>query len=96
VVIPAGGGAQTTLPVSGLVVPFGVTVDPNGNIYVSDAKTIQVTELPAGGGAQTTVSVSGLILPSSVAADKSGNVYIADYGNSQVIEIPAAPAPSGP
>ena len=86
--VPAGGGAQTTVPAIGLNDPPGVGVDGAGDVFIADPNNNQVVEVPAGGGAQTTVG-SGLNYPAGVAVDGAGDVFIADAGNNRVVEVPS-------
>jgi len=86
--VPAGGGAQTTVPAIGLNDPPGVGVDGAGDVFIADPNNNQVVEVPAGGGAQTTVG-SGLYYPFGVAVDGAGDVFIADTDNSRVVKVPA-------
>src|SRR5208337_1369831 len=93
--IPAGGGAQTTVPTNGLNNPQGVAVDGSGNVFIADTGNNRVVEVPWNGtsyGAQTTLAVSvgglGLNNPQGVAVDNNGSVYIADTNNNRVVEIP--------
>jgi sugar lactone lactonase YvrE len=86
--VPAGGGAQTTVPASGLSGPWGVAVDGAGDVFIADTGNNRVVEVPAGGGAQTTVG-SGLSYPVGVAVDGAGDVFIADTYNNRVVEVPA-------
>jgi sugar lactone lactonase YvrE len=87
--VPAGGGAQITLPATGLINPLGVAVDGAGDLFIADADNNRVVELPAGAGAQVTVPASGLQYPMAVAVDAVGDLFIADSDNSRVVELPA-------
>ena len=76
--------------------PTGVTVDPSGNIYVTDlgGNTIRkvtsggvVTTVAGDGGAGATngpASTATFRSPAGVAIDKSGNLYITDASNNQI------------
>ena len=57
--LPAGGGAQITLPATGLNQPRKVAIDAAGDVFIADTSNARVVELPAGGGAQTVVRVGG-------------------------------------
>ena len=100
--IPAGGGAQTTVPASGLKQPQGVTVDGAGDLFIADTYNLRVVEVPAGGGAQTTVNTGIYTLssfPRSVAVDGAGDVFIADtsiagIGNYLVLDLQRSQPPS--
>jgi len=83
--LPAGG-AQTTLPFTGLSFPFGVAVDASGDVFAADSDNGRVVELPAG-GAQTTLPFTGLSQPIGVAVDASGDVYATDSSINRVVEL---------
>ncbi len=86
--IAFGPGAQTTLPASGLINPYGIALDGAGDVFIADPSNTRVVEVPAGGGAQTTVG-SGLINPIGVAVDGAGNVFIADTALNSVVKVPS-------
>ena len=85
VMVPAGGGAQVTLPFTDLNKPYGVAVDSSGSVFVADTDNDRVVKLPAGGGPQESLNSFGLLNPYGVAVDGSGNVWIADTDNDRVV-----------
>ncbi|MDH6122799.1 streptogramin lyase, partial [Kitasatospora sp. GAS204B] len=85
--VPAGGGAQSTVPATGLISPYGVAVDAAGDVFIADNSNNRVVEVPAGGGAQTTVPATGLSGPGGVAVDAAGDVFITDAGNNRVVKV---------
>jgi sugar lactone lactonase YvrE len=93
--IPVGGGAQTTVPTSGLNNPQGVAVDWSGDVFIADTGNNRVVEVPWNGtsySSQTTLNVSvggvGLSQPYSVAVDQNGDIFIADTNHDRVVELP--------
>jgi sugar lactone lactonase YvrE len=84
--------------------PWCVTVDPSGNLYISDWLSNVVRKVAVNGAISTvagngTLGYSGdsgpatsaqLSYPCGVAFDKSGDVYIADSGNNVIREVSAA------
>jgi sugar lactone lactonase YvrE len=90
------GAAATAAQVGG---PWGLTIDPTGNIYIADPiySVIRMVN-PAGiistfAGATPVccngipATDAGLVQPFGVAADVFGNVFIADRGNSVIRKI---------
>ncbi len=79
--------------------PMGLTVDWDGNVYVTDCSTIRmvtpagvVTTLagdPSGayGSADGTGSDAGFYFPNGISADLSGNLYVADTGNCTIRKV---------
>jgi DNA-binding beta-propeller fold protein YncE len=107
------GGGLLGFPTAGpatssrLYYPFGVAVDPSGNVYISDTNAYDLLKVTPGG----TLSIlagegmglpptyggapasSALRSPYGVAVDSSGVVYIADGTNRTVDRIgPTTPA----
>jgi len=92
----ASGYTQSTVPTSGLGMPWGIAVDGNGNLYITDTtKQTVLKETPSAGSyIQSAIVTSQLFTPSGVAVDQSGNVYIADSNHSRVLKEDFADAPS--
>jgi sugar lactone lactonase YvrE len=95
------GGAATAAK---LDAPFGVAVDPTGNLYIADTHNNRIRKVAAGSGIITTVAgngsygfsgdggaatAAGLLLPQGVALDLAGNLYISDSGNSRIRKVAA-------
>jgi len=88
-----------TLLDAGLVDPYGVAVDKQGNVYFSDSgekNTVSVlapdgsTRVLAGGieGYREGLGAAAAFnTPSGIALDKQGNVYVADTGNHAIRKI---------
>jgi streptogramin lyase len=68
--------------------PFGVTVDPDGNQYVSLTNNTIIKISP--GGTQTPFA-TGLSTPEGLASDALGNIYVADFASGSVFKF----SPSG-
>jgi sugar lactone lactonase YvrE len=85
VVLPAGGGAQTTIG-TGLSNPKGVAVDATGNVYISDTGNNRILKVAALSGAQA-VLTTNVSSPRGLAVDSIGNVYVADTGNARIVQI---------
>ena len=82
--IPAGNGTPVLL--GNFNNPFGVAVDANGAVYVSDA-TFALYKIPPGGGQITLLT--GLNNPNGIWVDNSGNVFIANSNDGDVLVLPA-------
>ena len=90
-VVVAGGNGQGSAA-NQLYIPYRVTVDEEGNVYVADAANSRVQRWAP--GATEGVTVAGgngvgsaadqLSYPEGVAVDGVGNVYVADAYNSRV------------
>jgi large repetitive protein len=92
-----GDGIPATT--SQLFLPFGVAVDPGGNIFIADANNNRIRRVDGGSQIITTVAGNGtsgdvgdggpataaeLSVPTSVAFDGAGNLYFADSNNQAI------------
>ena len=77
---------QTTVPVSGIGLPYQTVEDAAGNLYIADSHDAEVFKITPG-GVQTTVPATGLNGPSSVAVDGAGDIFITDSYNYRVVEV---------
>ena len=69
--------------------PWGLTVDEEGDIYVADWRNDRVQKLTAAGEPLLVLGGSGdgdgeFNRPSGVAVDEHGDIYVADRGNNRV------------
>jgi len=94
----SGDGGPATLAVMGT--PYGVAVDPSGNVYFSDYENFRVRKISAS-GVITTIAGNGTpgfsgdgglatkaqLYPTGLALDPSGNLYIADFVNNVVRKV---------
>jgi streptogramin lyase len=72
--------------------PRGITVDPSGNVWVSDINLNRIQKFNSKGEYVCQVGASGsgngqFKKPRGLAADASGNVWIADEGNNRLQKI---------
>lgn len=90
--------------------PRGITVDPLGNLFISDTGNQSIREIPASKGTIFTIAgnetagytgdggpsyKAQLDTPYATVIDTTtGNLYIADYGNGAVRMVLPSPAPS--
>jgi uncharacterized protein (TIGR03437 family) len=84
-----GGPALT----ASLNSPFGLAIDPTGNLYVADTGNNRIRKITPDGlistaaGNGTTAILNG---PAGVAVDAAGALYIADTENHRVRKVTAA------
>ncbi len=69
--------------------PYGVAVDPSGNVYVCDTGNHRIQKFDSRGNFIMTWGSYGsgngqFEYPSGVALDANGNIYVADSGNNRV------------
>jgi len=83
--------------------PFGIGLDPSGNLYIADTTLIRVRKVTAATGTITTVAGNGttgiglpngvsatsvgLNFPDGVAADQNGNIYISDAFAFAILKV---------
>ena len=105
---PGYGGDGSAATAAGLNLPFGVFVDPAGNVFIGDSGNFVVREVTKSNGFINNIAgqylLSGdtgdggsanlaeLNLPCGVALDSANNLYIADVKNNRIREMSA---PSG-
>ncbi len=87
---PASG--QRVLPFEGLsfrLSPGGLTLDDEGNVYVTNQGMYgHVVKLAPGSSTPTVLPFTGLYEPQGVAVDKDGAVYVTDF-NNRVVKLVA-------
>ncbi len=83
---------------AGLISPYGICLDPQGNLYIADMgadKIFKVTgagvfSVFAGstaGYADGDISIAKFSDPTGVACDAQGNIYVADMANHRIRKI---------
>jgi alpha-tubulin suppressor-like RCC1 family protein len=97
VAVSSGDGGPATA--AGLDHPYGVSVDPAGDVYVAESARVRKISV---GGTITTVAGTGVLgfsgdggpavdaqlsSPTRAVVDAAGNVYIADRGNSRIRRV---------
>ena len=95
----SGDGAQATA--ASLAQPYGIAVDPSGNLFIADYGNDRVRKVSST-GVITTIAGNGnpafsgdggqaaaaqLNYPKGLAADASGNLCIADFSSSRIRKI---------
>ncbi|AYL95827.1 MBG domain-containing protein [Mucilaginibacter celer] len=102
----AGSGSQGAVNGTGTAASFNlptdITIDSNGNLYVTDLFNNQIRKItPAGvvstfagsgvqGSANGTGTAASFNYPTGIAVDLSGNLYVADQNNHKIRKITAA------
>lgn len=100
------GGDQAAATAAALTKPWGLSVDGQGRVLISDSGNQRVRVLDRNLNALTTVAGNGgtgfhgedgglatqatLTLPSSAVADANGNIYVADQWNNRIRRVDAA------
>ena len=100
---PGNGGIGDGGPATAarLMAPFGVAVDSQGGILISDSFNERIRKVDAAGTIHTMAgsgapgyfgdggpaASAGLSAPNSVAIDRNGNVYIADTNNQRIRKV---------
>ena len=80
--------------------PYGLTVDPSGNLWIADKNNNRVLRYDNANLVNASSTAADLILggtqgfaademdiPRDVAIDASGNLWVADYGNNRVLRF---------
>jgi len=70
--------------------PRGLTIDPSGNILVSDSNNGRIQKFSPTGAFLEIIGKAGpqrLKAPDGIAADKNGFIYVADAGNQNVQKL---------
>ena len=80
-------GAQHTLSVGTLQAPAGLTVDPSGNLLITDPGAGAVYRYSLQSGANASVS-STAVKPSAIVTDVAGNLLVAD--SASILAVPAS------
>ena len=98
------GGDGGLATVSPIFLPFGVTIDSQGNMFIADSSNNRIRRVAAGAGTISTVAGNGVVggtgdggaatsaslsNPTSVAVDGTGDVYFTDNGNNVVRRVSA-------
>ncbi|RCH55706.1 hypothetical protein DJ568_07420 [Mucilaginibacter hurinus] len=85
--LPAGGGAPVLIS-GDYENPYGLLVDAENNIYVSDSYANKVFKIPADGSDAVEMG-GGFSTPVGLAIDASHNLYVIDRGNKMLKMVPA-------
>lgn len=83
-------GQQRALPFTGLSRPWGLAIDPAGDVFITDRLDRSAMELPArpgGYGPQRALPFTGLGDPLGMAVSCNGSVFVADDRNGDVVEL---------
>jgi len=75
-----------------LSAPYGVTVDPSGNIFIADTSNVVIRKVDTSGTITTFASDPSFSDLLSLASDSAGNIYVADDGVCVVHKITPAGA----
>jgi sugar lactone lactonase YvrE len=86
------GGGGNSLSFDFSASTTGLTVDPEGNIFVADAGNNAIKEVLASSNYTIDRTVGGSVFnnPGGLASDANGNIFVADIGSNTLKEIVAA------
>jgi sugar lactone lactonase YvrE len=99
--VAGGGPPDGTLATDVGMVPYGIAVDPSGNVYIASSLSNRIFKISPGGRLTTLAGNGGrgysgdggpaaqaqLQNPRGLAMDSSGNLYIADSSNDRIRKI---------
>lgn len=101
----AGSGSSGYLDATGTYSQFyqpkGITMDPSGNLYVTDYRNNRIRKITpegvvttfagsTGGFADGTGTSAQFYFPLGIVSDANGNLYVSDTGNSKIRKITPA------
>jgi DNA-binding beta-propeller fold protein YncE len=76
-----------TVFASGLIVPWGIAVDKNNNVYASTADN-KILRFDSGGRRSTFAdATSGLINPAGMTFDSNGNLFVVNWSGDNVLKF---------
>ena len=102
-------GDTAAATVANLALPHGLTIDPNGNLYLADTANHRIRRIDATTGIITTIAGDGtqtfagdnapaaaasLDSPRSTALSPAALLTLADTNNQRIRQLTAAPAPA--
>lgn len=83
--------------------PFGVAIDVNGNLFVSDNRNHTIRKITPAGGVTTVAGAPGIAgasdgvgaaarfrNPAGITVDRNGNLYVVDNGNRTIRKVTPA------
>ena len=88
----SGDGAPATSAT--LQFPYGVAVDPTGNVFIADTGNNVIRKVNTAGTISTFASNAGFAGITNLISDSGGNLYAADYFGCLVWKVSAAGAVS--
>jgi len=71
--------------------PYGITLAPDGSVYIADTFNSKVRKVRPDGMAENIAPTDSFSRPQDVALDTLGNLYIADSNNYRIVRV----APNG-
>jgi sugar lactone lactonase YvrE len=90
-----GGYVQSTIEAK-VLIPSGIALDGNGNIYVSEFDNNRVVKITFTGGSAGLDAVASVNEPEGLAFDGAGNLYVVTFSSASanaVVKLGLADAP---
>ena len=83
---PGYAGDNGPAAAASLNLPYGVAVDPSGNVFIADLGNNCVRRVAAGSGVITT-ALNKLLSPRNTLADSNGNIYVSEFAGHRIRRI---------
>ncbi len=82
----SGDGGLATM--AELQQPYGLTIDPAGNLYVADLGNNRIRKIDATGVISTYPNTAlKLNSPRNLALDTAGNLYVSEFGGNRILRV---------
>jgi sugar lactone lactonase YvrE len=83
--ITQNGVVTTFAGASNFTTPYGIAVDYNDDVYVSDEGANNIKKITSGGS--VSIFCSGLSTPKGICFDTANTLYVANFGNNRILRV---------